>query len=314
MSAVAILISPIKFRSKDLIRSGLRSGCQRRHGLSSLSSRHQVPWFRAAVVRDMQQVKEEDSSQRRHYIAVNQADNSSVESKPSQSLKPPINYDKAFFDLIRKRLEDKPDAIYNFKHCKEEPVRQAGVFMPLCIHKGVPSVLFTIRARNMRNHQGEVSFPGGKRDPADITVLDTALREMEEEISIPRDQVEVLGEYSTMPNKDCTLRVHPFVGFIKTPIEDIESIIFNADEVYKVFTVPMQDLVDPGKRSMVRFRNSQFLYPVWKIEEEDITIWGLTAFILDGVLRRIAKGGPEEASQIPEGVNVEKYSPPRPSS
>jgi hypothetical protein len=109
---------------------------------------------------------------------------------------------------------------------------------------------------------------------------------MEEEISIPRDQVEVLGEYSTMPNKDCTLRVHPFVGFIKKPIEDIESIIFNADEVYKVFTVPMQDLIDPEKRSMVRFRNSQFLYPVWKIEEEDITIWGLTAFILDGKTRK----------------------------
>ncbi|KAF9362802.1 hypothetical protein BGX34_005459 [Mortierella sp. NVP85] len=166
----------------------------------------------------------------------------------------------------------------------------------------------------MRNHRGEVSFPGGKRDPTDETILDTALREMEEEISISRDQVEVLGEFAPMPNKDCTMRVHPFVGFIKEPIEDIESIVFNPDEVYKVFTVPMDELIDPERRSMVRFRTSKFLYPVWKIDAEDITIWGLTAFILDGVLRRIAKEGPTDAMEIPEGVNVEKYIPPTQSA
>lgn len=108
---------------------------------------------------------------------------------------------------------------------------------------------------------------------------------MEEEVSISRDQVDILGEFASIPNKDCTMRVFPFVGFIKKPIEDIESIVFNADEVYKVFTVPVQDLVDPEKQSMVRFGNSKFLYPVWRIEKEDITIWGLTAFILDGKMR-----------------------------
>ncbi|KAF9991525.1 hypothetical protein BGZ65_000486 [Modicella reniformis] len=117
-----------------------------------------------------------------------------------------------------------------------------------------------------------------------------------------------------MPNKDCTMRVHPFVGFIKDPIENIESVIFNKDEVYKVFAVPMQELFDPEKRSMVRFRNSKFLYPIWRIEEEDITIWGLTAFILDGVLRRIAKEGPKDAAEIPKGTNVKKYIPPTPSA
>ncbi|KAF9358086.1 hypothetical protein BGX26_002507 [Mortierella sp. AD094] len=155
----------------------------------------------------------------------------------------------------------------------------------------------------------DLSFPGGKRDPTDKTILDTALREMEEEISVSRDQLEVLGEYASMPNKDCTMKVHPFVGFIKEPIEDIESIVFNKDEVDKVFTVPIQDLVDPEKRSMVRFRNSKFLYPVWKIDQEDITIWGLTAFILDGVLRRIADDGPRDAIEIPEGAKAEKYTP-----
>ncbi|KAG0370291.1 NUDIX hydrolase domain-like protein [Gamsiella multidivaricata] len=226
----------------------------------------------------------------------------------------PIQYDRAFLDHCKKRLEEKANTSAYFVFCKEDPVRQAGVFMPLCIYKGVPSVLFTIRANNMRNHRGEVSFPGGKRDPTDKNILDTALREMEEEISVSRDQIEVLGEYAPMPNKDCTMKVHPFVGFIKEPIEDIESIVFNKGEVDRVFTVPIQDLINPKKGTLVPFRNSKFQYRVWNIEQEQITIWGLTAFILDGVLRHIKKNGPVDATEIPEGAKVEGYEPPKPSA
>ncbi|KAF9340345.1 hypothetical protein BGZ91_002516 [Linnemannia elongata] len=225
------------------------------------------------------------------------------------SAKDPIQLDAPFLDMVRQRLEGKDDTSAYFMHCKEDPVRQAGVFMPLCIYKGVPSVLFTIRATHMRNHRGEVSFPGGKRDPTDTSVLDTALREMEEEIFISRDQVEVLGECAPLPNKGCTMKVHPFVGYIKEPIEDLDSIKFNKDEVQRVFTVPLQDLLNPDKRSMVQFRNSKVLYPVWKVDTENITIWGLTAFIIDGVLRRIAEEGPKQAIEIPKGAAVEKYRP-----
>ncbi|KAF9912159.1 hypothetical protein EC991_000569 [Linnemannia zychae] len=157
-------------------------------------------------------------------------------------------------------------------------------------------------------------FPGGKRDPSDDTVLDTALREMEEEVFISREKVDVLGECAPLPNKGCTMKVHPFVGFLKEPIEDLASIRFNEDEVQRVFTVPLQDLMNPEKRSMVQFRNSKFLYPVWKVDEENITIWGLTAFIIDGVLRRIAKEGPAQAIEIPTGAKAERYRPPKPSA
>ncbi|KAG0275901.1 hypothetical protein BGZ95_008238 [Linnemannia exigua] len=137
---------------------------------------------------------------------------------------------------------------------------------------------------------------------------------MEEEIFISRDKVEVLGECAPLPNKGCTMKVHPFVGFLKDPVEDITLIRFNEDEVQKVFTVPLQDLMNPEKRTMVQFRNSKFLYPVWKVDEENITIWGLTAFILDGVLRRIAKEGPARAIEIPKGTKAERYRPPKPSA
>ncbi|KAF9941681.1 nudix (nucleoside diphosphate linked moiety X)-type motif 8 [Mortierella alpina] len=222
----------------------------------------------------------------RHYSSNTSSAVSSVSTSSSSpsttSSKRAFQYDQSFLDLVMSRLKDQSDTSAYFKNGKDKALRQAGVFMPLCIHKGVPSVLFTIRASHMRNHRGEVSFPGGKRDPGDKTVLDTALREMEEEISIFRDQVQVLGECAALPNKDGTMTVHPFVGIIKEPIEDIDTILYNKDEVQKVFTVPFQDLVDPGKRSMVRFRNSEFMYPTWKIEQEKVVIWGLTAFILDG--------------------------------
>ncbi|KAG0348560.1 nudix (nucleoside diphosphate linked moiety X)-type motif 8 [Podila humilis] len=225
-----------------------------------------------------------------------------------------IRFDRPFLDQAKRCLEEQHHASHHFDYCKDKPVREAAVFMPLCVVSGVPSVLFTIRANNMRNHRGECSFPGGKRDPTDSSCLATALREMEEEVFIRPDQVEVLGEYPAMPNKDCTMRVQPYVGFLREPIKDISQIQFNKDEVQKVFSVPINDLLDPQKRTnLVRFRDSQYMYPVYHVENEDCTVWGLTAFILDCVLRRIAKEGPAGAMVCPEGANIQKYKPVPPA-
>ncbi|KAF9924170.1 nudix (nucleoside diphosphate linked moiety X)-type motif 8 [Linnemannia zychae] len=223
----------------------------------------------------------------------------------------PIQFDKAFLDLARRRLEEgRHRANHHFDYCKDKPVREAAVFMPLCVVKGVPSVLFTLRSSKMRNHRGECSFPGGKRDPSDTSTLETALREMEEEVFISRDQVEILGEFTPMPNKDSTMRVQPYVGLIRKPINDISEIRFNPDEVSKVFTIPLETLLDPSERkNLVRFRDSKYMYPIYHVEKEGCTVWGLTAFILDGVLRRMLKQGPEGAMICPEGGNIQRYKP-----
>ncbi|KAG0295985.1 nudix (nucleoside diphosphate linked moiety X)-type motif 8 [Linnemannia gamsii] len=223
----------------------------------------------------------------------------------------PIQFDKKFLNLARKRLEEGKDrANHHFDYCKDKPLREAAIFMPLCVVKGVPSVLFTLRSTNMRNHRGECSFPGGKRDPTDKSCLETALREMEEEVFISRDQVEILGEFTPMPNKDCTMRVQPIIGLIRQPINDISEIKFNPDEVSKVFTIPVDELLDPVKRkNLVRFRDSKYMYPIYHVEEEGCTVWGLTAFIMDGVLRRILKQGPEGAMICPENGNIQRYKP-----
>ncbi|KAF9905721.1 nudix (nucleoside diphosphate linked moiety X)-type motif 8 [Lobosporangium transversale] len=228
-----------------------------------------------------------------------------------------IQFDRTFLDRIKRRLEEDKHLVgHHFDYCKDKPLREAAVFMPLCVVKGVPSVLVTVRSSKLRNHRGECSFPGGKRDPTDKSCLETALREMEEEIFISRNDVEVLGEYTPMPNKDCTMKVHPYIGFIHKPIQDINTDIrFNTDEVSKVFAIPLEDLLNPQKRQhLARFRDSKYIYPVWHVEQEGCTVWGLTAFIMDGVLRRIMKQGPRGAMICPEGANIQKYRPPSPPS
>ncbi|GJJ74795.1 nudix motif 8 [Entomortierella parvispora] len=232
-----------------------------------------------------------------------------------------MKLDKPFLDLAKKRLarvtahDSDEEPSHHFEYCKDKPLREAAVFMPLCIVKGVPSVLFTMRSSRLRNHRGECSFPGGKRDKSDPSLLFTALREMQEEIFIAPSEVEILGEYTPMPNKDCTMRVQPIIGLLKAPIEDVEKDIrFNTDEVQKVFTIPIQDLLDDKKRegNMVRFRDSKYMYPVFQTGDKDdgCIVWGLTAFILDGVLRRMYEVGPKGALVVPEGMDVKRYRPP----
>ncbi|KAF9174199.1 nudix (nucleoside diphosphate linked moiety X)-type motif 8 [Mortierella sp. AD011] len=223
----------------------------------------------------------------------------------------PIQFDREFLDMVKSRLEEEKHQIgYQFDRDQDKPFREAAVLMPLCIVKGVPSVLFTVRSSKLRSHSGECSFPGGKRDPSDQSCLAAALREVEEEISIPSNDVEVLGEYTPIPNKDGTMCVYPYIGFIRKPIDDVSEIRYNPDEVSKVFSVPIEDLLNPEKRKhLARFRDSKYVYPVCHVEEEGCTIWGLTAFIMDGALRRIMKQGPVGAMICPEGADIRNYRP-----
>ncbi|XP_071393688.1 peroxisomal coenzyme A diphosphatase NUDT7 isoform X2 [Centroberyx affinis] len=69
---------------------------------------------------------------------------------------------------------------------------KASVLIPLFVRRGELCVLMTLRSKELRTSAGEVCFPGGKRDPSDAGDVDTALREAQEEIGLPADQVEVV--------------------------------------------------------------------------------------------------------------------------
>ncbi|KAI8874439.1 hypothetical protein GQ42DRAFT_116469 [Ramicandelaber brevisporus] len=178
-----------------------------------------------------------------------------------------------------------------------EGARDAAVLLPLCLPSPaegssesiLPSVLFTLRSSNLNSHQGEVSFPGGKRDPGDVHLSDTVLRETLEETSLAPNSVRLLGPMSAVPAKNPMLRIHPFVGFPQQPplpTLDISQLMFNPSEVDRIFTRRNVALADPTVRDIVA-RSQKRGSPVI-VTRDGHTIWGLTAFVLHRFLTLVS--------------------------
>lgn len=122
----------------------------------------------------------------------------------------------------------------------------------------------------------------GVLDESDPSTQFTALRETKEEIGIDAESIDILGCYSALPNKTGSLKVYPYVGFIK---DQVDLTKFNPDEVSSVFTLPVDYLIQPEVRQLKKFRESKMTYTEFKVPdhiEGEKQIWGLTSFILDG--------------------------------
>ncbi|XP_077294907.1 mitochondrial coenzyme A diphosphatase NUDT8 [Arctopsyche grandis] len=180
-------------------------------------------------------------------------------------------------DRLMKKLQELPS--FNFH--KNLSDRKAAVLLPFCIHgDGKVSILYTLRSSTLSSHAGHVAFPGGKADPTDLSLTDTALRETEEELGIPRESIEVWGEPSlVIPSKDFELSVTPVIGVIR----DYDNLVLKPSdsEVEDVFTVSMENLCDRQYFGFNSFK-SGYTIPVFMGGKHKI--WGLTAMITHVVL------------------------------
>lgn len=151
---------------------------------------------------------------------------------------------------------------------------QAGVLLPLT-NEPEPSIVLTRRSDRLRTHRGQVALPGGRRDERDASLLETALRESEEEIALPPDRVEVLGTLDQVVSRFGIL-VTPYVGLIPPGLKFQP----NPDELESVFQVPVSFfLKDERKRTdVISFRGVTLHVPCWQFEQYEI--WGLSAIIL----------------------------------
>ena len=193
-------------------------------------------------------------------------------------LKRPIVFDEPTLNTYKSLLSTNPPSIrWKFKKVTKE----AAVLVPLCSVDGKASVLFTVRSSDLRVHKGEVSFPGGKKDPEDESLVATALRETFEEILIPPQKVQVLGALCSLPNKTGDTKVTAFIAHLGE-IQESE-IKFNRNEVAQVFTIPIKDLAIPTH--LEHFRNTGIDIPSWKLGTH--RIWGLTGYFLSEFLKRI---------------------------
>lgn len=138
-------------------------------------------------------------------------------------------------------------------------------------------VLLTQRASTMRQHRGQVAFPGGAVDPDDAGPIDTALREACEETGLAREGVEpfaVLPKLFVPPSR---FDVTPVVAYWHTPRK---VRVVNQSETERVVRVPLADLLDPANRFMVR-GSMGYQSPAFQVD--GMLVWGLTGGILAGI-------------------------------
>ena len=158
----------------------------------------------------------------------------------------------------------------------------AAVLVPLVRRDAGLNVLFTRRTTHLADHAGQISFPGGRVESADVSRKETALREAEEEIGLPRDKVDVLGvlpDYFVVTG----FRITPVVGWIEAPF----PVRLDRFEVVDVFEAPLEFFLDPA--------NHQIHSTIYKGEPRQYYsmpyaghyIWGATAGILLNLCRAL---------------------------
>ena len=157
---------------------------------------------------------------------------------------------------------------------------EAAVLIPMHGWPDNPGLVFTERRSDLSRHAGEISFPGGRRD-GDEELLQTALREAEEEIGLARDNVQIVGALPPIGTFVTNYKVHPFVGLIEKGMR-FEP---NPTEVESVLIASLEELAAGyEKRRLVR-RGVPIKTDTYLIADK--LIWGATARILAMLFERL---------------------------
>ena len=170
---------------------------------------------------------------------------------------------------------------------------QAAVLVPLFLpaHSTETHVVLTRRRSDLRRHAGEIAFPGGRRDPEDIDLTETALREAEEEIGLPRTAVGVLGELPAISTFVTNYLIHPIVGAIPPGLRWELS----PREVDAVLELPLDALGESRKRTTMERRGFSFETDVYELDGH--FVWGATARILDNLIQRL-RASPDDGLSL----------------
>jgi len=188
-------------------------------------------------------------------------------------------------DWLRQRFAAAPPPAMRQELPEPADLTPAAVLVPIVLRPTALTVLLTQRTAHLRDHAGQVSFPGGRCEPDDAGAIATALREAHEEIGLEAAQVEILGlmdEYRTGTG----FAVTPVVGLVMPPL-DLKLDDF---EVADVFEPPLDFLLQAEnfRRHRIEYRGAWREY--WAVPWQDRFIWGATAGILVN-LRELLFGG-----------------------
>jgi 8-oxo-dGTP pyrophosphatase MutT (NUDIX family) len=159
----------------------------------------------------------------------------------------------------------------------------AAVLIPLIERDSGVTVLLTQRTAHLRDHAGQISFPGGRSEPGEASPVTTALREAQEEVGIDPAQVEVLGLLSGYQT-GTGFRVTPVVGLVRPPL----NLKLDDFEVAEAFEVPLQFLLDPANHQRMSMELHGERREFWAMPWQGYFIWGATAGMLVGFYRFLA--------------------------
>jgi 8-oxo-dGTP pyrophosphatase MutT (NUDIX family) len=173
-------------------------------------------------------------------------------------------------------------ARYPAKPMEQGELRSAAVLVPLFLRSGEPWVLFTRRTEQLKNHSGEISFPGGRAEEQDLDFWHTALRETEEEMGIRAADVKRLGRLDDFYSV-YGFRVQVCVGSFVDPY----PYQVDRNEIAEVIELPLERLCDPTIYHQEDWQHKGRSYPVDFYQLDGHTIWGMTAAILKQLLLRV---------------------------
>ena len=158
--------------------------------------------------------------------------------------------------------------------------KRAAVLVPFFEREGDYHLLFTLRTSNMPTHKGDVSFPGGRVDQKDASLLDTALRESEEELGLRLSDVQPIGPLDDLRTMASNYVVTPYVGVIPHPY-DFQP---NAWEVAEIFSVPFTFLADRGNLNAETWLYDGATIPIRTYRYQGYKIWGATQRMIENML------------------------------
>lgn len=156
-----------------------------------------------------------------------------------------------------------------------------------------PELLLTERAPTLRNHAGQISFPGGACDPGDADAAATALREAFEEVGLDPAEVTVFGTLPTLWLPPSNFAVTPVLGYWRSP-RQLAAV--STAEVGRVLHHPLHLLVDPERRFSVE-HPSGWRGPAFEIGTE-MPLWGFTAGIISRLFERLGWAQPWDESVV----------------
>jgi 8-oxo-dGTP pyrophosphatase MutT (NUDIX family) len=162
--------------------------------------------------------------------------------------------------------------------------RYGGVLLLLFCKEKSLHIVLTRRRHDLASHAGQISFPGGRNEPRE-SFLETALRETEEEIGVPAENLEIIGALTPIYIPPSDYQVHPYVAWYSNGKEPI----FKAApyEVAEIIEVPLDALLDPNSRieEPWDFGGQQIVIPFFAVQEHKV--WGATAVMLSEFVERL---------------------------